>query len=141
MPSSRDHRRIVARHVGDGEGQERAGVAGGAGEAPALDPICERRGIALPPAAAALLAEGGNESPKPGDPLFAVAAAVSASIGRATIRNSAWAKSGSPGFGLSLPPSAYEPELLGADLEGEAREVAAEHAAIARARAAEGRRR
>ncbi|WP_298957846.1 DUF4147 domain-containing protein [uncultured Methylobacterium sp.] len=92
--------------------------------------ICERRGIALPPAAAALLAEGGNESPKPGDPLFAhaefriVARPIDALTAAATAARAA----------------GYEPELLGADLEGEAREVAAEHAAIARARAAEGRR-
>ncbi len=92
--------------------------------------ICERRGIALPPTAAALLAEGGNESPKPGDPLFAhaefriVARPIDALTAAATAARAA----------------GYEPELLGADLEGEAREVAAEHAAIARARAAEGRR-
>ncbi|MBY0295604.1 MAG: glycerate kinase [Methylobacterium sp.] len=92
--------------------------------------ICAKRGIPLPPAAQALLNDPANESPKPGDPLFAhtafriIARPVDA-------LNAAAAAAAAAG---------YEPVMLGADLEGEAREVAAEHAAIARQMAAEGRK-
>jgi len=92
--------------------------------------IVARYGLALPPAAQALLADDANETPKPGDSAFsgseyrivarpadAIAAAVAAAAA-----------------------AGYEPIDLGPDLEGEARDVAAAQAEQARALKAQGRR-
>jgi len=92
--------------------------------------ILRARGVPLTDALAAVLDDPASESPKPGDPCFArvdyrivltpqdalaAAAAASAALG-------------------------YEPILLGADLEGEARQVGAAHAVLARDAARAGRR-
>ncbi len=92
--------------------------------------IVARYGLELPSPAKALLQDDANETPKPGHPAFArsefriiarpadaIAAAVAAAAG-----------------------AGYEPIDLGPDLEGEAREVAAQHAARALALLAQGRR-
>jgi hydroxypyruvate reductase len=92
--------------------------------------VIARRGIPLGPAAQALLDDPASETPKPGDPLFlhtefrliarpadAIAAAAEQAQG-----------------------GGYEPVLLGADLEGEAREVAKAHARLAQEMAAAGRK-
>ncbi|MGY2049359.1 glycerate kinase type-2 family protein [Methylobacterium sp. JK268] len=92
--------------------------------------ICAKRGIPLPPAAEALLNDPENESPKPGDPLFA----------RTAYRIIARPIDALKAAAAAAAEAGYAPEMLGADLEGEAREVAAEHAALARQRAAEGRK-
>jgi len=92
--------------------------------------IVRRRGVPLPPSAEALLDDPANESPKAGDPAFAhsrfqiiARPADSIAIAARTARD-----------------LGYEPIVLGADLEGEAREVAAEHARQALALRAAGRR-
>jgi len=86
--------------------------------------------VPLPPSAEALLDDPANESPKAGDPAFAhsrfqiiARPADSIAIAARTARD-----------------LGYEPIVLGADLEGEAREVAAEHARQALALRAAGRR-
>jgi glycerate 2-kinase len=92
--------------------------------------IVERRGIAISDAVRALLADPANETPKPGDPIFertefrivarpADAVAAAEEVARA---------------------AGYEPVVLGAEVEGEAREVARAHADLAHELRAEGRR-
>jgi hydroxypyruvate reductase len=92
--------------------------------------IIARRAIALPEAAVRALADPGNESPKPGDPVFAGSefhlVARPADVFRAVQE-----KVASGGF---------EPIFLGDRVEGEAREVAAAHARLARDVQAQGRR-
>ncbi len=83
--------------------------------------ILTRRGVVAPAAIIAALSDASNESPKPGDPAFekteyrivskpADSLAAAAAVAKA---------------------AGLEPILLGADVEGEARDVAAEHAARA----------
>jgi glycerate 2-kinase len=92
--------------------------------------IIERRGIAISDAVRALLVDPANETPKPGDPIFertefkiiarpADAVAAAEEVAR---------------------EAGYEPVVLGAEVEGEAREVARAHADLARELRAEGRR-
>jgi glycerate 2-kinase len=92
--------------------------------------IVERRHLELPPAAVRALADPTNESPKPGDPVFAGIeyhlVARPADAFRAV-----QAKVAAAGF---------EPVLLGDRIEGEAREVAATQARLAREIQAAGRR-
>lgn len=92
--------------------------------------VLARYGVVAPPSAAALLADPANETPKPGDPIFAGARytivcrpadAIAAAAAEARARG-------------------WEPIVLGADLAGEARDVAQEHAALAIARKSDGRR-
>ena len=92
--------------------------------------ICERRGIPLPEAARRLLNDAENETPKAGDPAFA----------RAAYRIIARPIDALEAARAGAIAAGYEPVMLGADLEGEAREVAAEHADLARKAKAEGRR-
>ncbi|MFO1136699.1 MAG: glycerate kinase [Rhodoblastus sp.] len=92
--------------------------------------IVAKYGIDLPASARALLEDPAMETPKPGDPLFADA--------RFTII-------ARPADSLAAAAAAartagYEPVSLGADVEGEAREVAGAHAGMAKKLAAEGRR-
>lgn len=82
------------------------------------------------PAIAAALADPASESPKPGDHRlsaseFRIVATPSSSLAAADEK---------------ARELGYETRLLGADLEGEAREIAAEHADMALKLAAEGRR-
>jgi len=92
--------------------------------------IVEQRHLELPAAAVRALADPANESPKPGDPVFAHTdyhlVARPADAFRAVE-----AKVAAAGF---------EPILLGDRVEGEAREVAAAHARHAREVQAAGRR-
>ena len=92
--------------------------------------IVARYGITLPPAAQTLLADDASETPRPGHPALAggeyrivarPAEALAAAVGMAR-------------------EAGYEPIDLGADLEGEARDVAAAHAARARELKAAGKR-
>ena len=83
--------------------------------------IVARRGLDLPAAAARPPRRSRRcETPKPGDPVFSREPNSASSRAR-------------PTPSLPRPPrradAGYEPIVLGADLEGEAREVAAEHAA------------
>jgi hydroxypyruvate reductase len=92
--------------------------------------VLARRGIAVPEAARALLEDPGAESPKPGDPAFA----------RAEYRIIARPSDAMAAAAEAVRSQGYETIVLGSDLEGEAREVAAEHAGQAMALAAAGRR-
>jgi hydroxypyruvate reductase len=87
-------------------------------------------GLKLPPAVTEALRDGANETPKPGDAVFARAsfslAARPADVFRAVE--------------AAVRAAGYESVLLGTQLEGEAREVAIAHAAIARDLSARGRR-
>jgi len=92
--------------------------------------IVARRGVPLTASAEALLDDPANESPKVGDPAFAhsrfeiiARPADSIALAARTARD-----------------AGYEPIVLGADLEGEAREVAADHARQALALREAGRR-
>ena len=84
--------------------------------------ILSRRGVTPRAAIAAALADPTNETPKPGDPAFAAAEyRIIARPADALAAAAAVAKA-----------AGFEPVLLGADLEGEAREVAADHAGLAK---------
>ncbi|MFN4011981.1 MAG: glycerate kinase [Pannonibacter sp.] len=92
--------------------------------------VCARHGIALSGTIAAALNDPANETPTPDDPVF------SRAIYRLVARP-----------GLSLDRAAdvaraagYEVHLLGDSLEGEARDLASEHAAMARNLAESGRK-
>lgn len=92
--------------------------------------IVTKYGIDLPPSAKVLLEDPGMETPKSGDPLFAnttfeIIARPADSIAAAS---------------QAARAAGYEPVSLGADVEGEARAVAAAHAALAKKIMAEGRR-
>ena len=86
--------------------------------------------LALPASVTASLADVNNESPKPGDPAFAgtqfALAARPADSLRAT--------------DAAVRAAGYECVSLGANVEGEAREVAAAHAKLARELRAQGKR-
>lgn len=92
--------------------------------------ICERRGITLPESARALLTDPSNETPKAGDPAFA----------RAEYRIVARPIDALEAAAAAAKAAGYEPVMLGADCEGEAREVAAEHAKLAHEMKAAGRK-
>jgi glycerate 2-kinase len=92
--------------------------------------IAARRGLDLPASARALLDDPAMESPKPGDPAFA----------RAEYRIIARPADAIAAAAAAVSRRGYEPVVLGADLEGEARAVAEEQASLARRLAAEGRR-
>ena len=86
--------------------------------------------LALPTSVTAALADAGNESPKPGDPVFA---------------GSRFALAARPADALRAAEAAvhaagYECVSLGDRVEGEAREVAAAHAKLARELRAQGKR-
>jgi glycerate 2-kinase len=91
--------------------------------------LVELYGIALPPAAAAVLASEDSPSPRPDDPRFARnTVSVIASAGLSLEAAAARARSGG-----------YEAAILSDAIEGEAREVAKVHAALAREIAARDR--
>jgi glycerate 2-kinase len=92
--------------------------------------IAARRGIALPDAARILLDDPRSETAKPGDPSFR----------RAEYRIITKPADALAAAARVIEAAGYEAIILGADLEGEARAVAAEHAALARDLAAQGRR-
>ena len=83
--------------------------------------VLERYGVAAAPAIQAALADSANETPKPGDPAFAAARFVlAATPGEALAAAAAQAAN-----------QGYAPMVLGDAIEGEARDVAAEHARLA----------
>lgn len=92
--------------------------------------ILAARNISLPDSIRAALEDPRNETPKPGDAAFA---------------NSEFRIIAKPADSLAAAAKAakdagYDPIMLGADLEGEAREVANAHAALAKKLKTEGRR-
>lgn len=91
--------------------------------------VLERYGVAVPAAVREHLLQAADETPKPGDPRLRDASfRVVASAGEAL----AAAASAARAHGVT-------PVVLGAHIEGEARVVAAEHAALVRAVRREGR--
>jgi len=92
--------------------------------------IAARRRLDLPPAVARALADAANETPKPGDPAFA------ASEFRLVARPADAFRTAE----AAVRAAGYECIFLGDRIEGEAREAAGEHAHLARALAAAGRR-
>jgi hydroxypyruvate reductase len=127
--------RVVTLAISDVPGDDPAVIGSGPTVA---DPstLADARAIVachrldLPPAVAQALADANNETPKPGDPVFAAGefrlAARPADAFRAAE--------------AAVRAAGYECVFLGDRLEGEAREVAAEHARRARELAASGRR-
>ena len=92
--------------------------------------IVRRHGLALPVSVTRALADPANETPKPGDEAFAaseyrIVARPADALAAAAERAKA---------------AGYECVALGGRLQGEARDVAAEHARLARSLAAAGRR-
>jgi hydroxypyruvate reductase len=92
--------------------------------------IAARRRLDLPAAAAQALADPANESPKPGDPVFA----------RTEYHLVARPADAFRAVEAKVAAAGYEPIFLGDRVEGEAREVAAAHARLAREVQAAGRR-
>src|SRR6266849_96449 len=127
--------RVVTLAISDVPGDDPA-VIGSGPTVPDPSTLAEARAIVarhrldLPPAVGRALTDPANESPKPGDPIFAHCefhlVARPADAFRA-----ARAKVEAAGF---------EPIFLGDRIEGEAREVAAAHARLARETQAAGRR-
>jgi hydroxypyruvate reductase len=92
--------------------------------------ILAKYALEVPEAVSRALADPANESPKPGDPAFA-----GSSFGLIARPADALAAAAA-----AVQAAGYEPVLLGDRVEGEAREVAAAHVALARAQQANGRR-
>lgn len=127
--------RLVSLAISDVPGDDPSAIASG----PTVpDPttladaraIVARYGIDLPASAKALLDDPAMETPKPGDPVFA---------------GSAYEIVARPADALAAAARAaaqagYEIVDLGPDVEGEARDVACAHAAMARELAGQGRR-
>jgi glycerate 2-kinase len=84
----------------------------------------------LPAAVTAALNDAANESPKAGDPVFAGSSFALAARPIDSLRAAA----------AAVRAAGYECISLGADVEGEAREVAAAHGQLARRLVAQGRR-
>ncbi|WP_188849309.1 glycerate kinase type-2 family protein [Aureimonas glaciei] len=83
--------------------------------------IVARRGIALPESCRRVLEGDSCETPKPGDPVFAGQAYTIVATPHSAMQ-----------AGIAAAVAAgYRPILLGTDVEGEARDVAREHAALA----------
>lgn len=83
--------------------------------------ILEKYKISPPASIAAALNDPANESPKPGDTIFANTSFEIVATPKASLEAAAEA----------AKTLGYEPVSLGPDVEGEAREVAKEHAALA----------
>ena len=92
--------------------------------------IAARYGLALPDAVRRALEDPANETPKPGDEVFA----------GADYRIVARPADGLAAAAARAEAAGYECIVLGGRLQGEAREVAAEHARLALSVRAEGRR-
>jgi hydroxypyruvate reductase len=126
--------RVATLVVSDVPGDDPALVASGptipsaAGRAEARA-IVERYGIALPAAAARLLASDANPAPRPDDPVFA----------RNTVEVIASARLSLEAAAAAAAESGVPAAILSDAIEGEAREVAKVHAALAREIAARGR--
>ena len=125
--------RVLTLAISDVPGDDPAVIASGP-TVPDPTTFAEARalvahyGMDLPPAAAAHLAAGAEESPKPGDPRLARAELRMIATPMMALRAMATA---APGLGLT-------PIILGDALEGEARELGKVMAGIARGVAAHG---
>jgi glycerate 2-kinase len=127
--------RVVTVAISDVPGDE-AAVIGSGPTVP--DPttladaraVIERYRLGVPASVARALADPGNETPKPGDAVFA---------------NTSFALAARPADAFRAAEAAvrdagYDCIVLGTQIEGEARTVAAEHAHLARELRAQGRR-
>ncbi|MGI8527825.1 MAG: glycerate kinase type-2 family protein [Pseudolabrys sp.] len=92
--------------------------------------IVARYNLNLPDAVAGALNDPANETPKPGDPVFA----------GATFTLAARPADALAAAEKKIQTAGYEAVPLGDSLEGEAREIAAGHAALARQLQAQGKR-
>ena len=127
--------KLVTIAISDVPGDDPSAIGSGP-TVPDPTTLADARAIAakykldLPSSVTAALADANNESPKPGDPAFA---------------GSPFALAARPADALRAAEAAvraagYECVPLGADVEGEAREVAAAHAKLARELRAQGKR-
>jgi glycerate 2-kinase len=127
--------RVVTVAISDVPGDDPA-VIGSGPTVPDPTTLADARAIVskfkldLPASVVRALDDPANESPKPGDPVFA---------------NSSFALAARPADALRAAEEAaaalsYEMISLGADVEGEARDVAAAHAKLARDLRAQGKR-
>ncbi len=92
--------------------------------------VLAKYGVTPPPAIAEALQNSANETPKPGDAFFASTSFIITASPRQAIDAAA----------MRLRTLGYEPILLGDNLEGEARLVAAQHAKVALEAAQTGKR-
>jgi glycerate 2-kinase len=92
--------------------------------------VIRRFNLTVPPEVSRALADAANESPKPGDAAFA----------HASFKLAARPADAFQAAQTAVRESGYECVFLGTDIEGEAREVAAAHAKLARDLQAQGRR-
>jgi len=126
---------IVTIAISDVPGDDPA-VIGSGPTVPDPSTLAEARAIVgkyklvLPPAIATALNNAANESPKPNDPAFAGSRFVLAARPADSLQAAAEA----------VRSAGYDCISLGPDVEGEAREVALAHAAMARDLRAQGRR-
>lgn len=118
--------RLVTLAISDVPGDDPSVIASGptvpdpTSLADALE-IVERRGIVLPDSCRRVLADPSSETPKPGDPIFEGASYTMVATPESAMR-AGEAKARALG---------YRPILLATDIEGEARDVARAHAALA----------
>jgi hydroxypyruvate reductase len=127
--------RLVALAISDVPGDDPSVIGSGPTVADATTladarAVLERRNIIVPASIAAALNDAKNESPKPGDAAFA----------GSTFKIVARPADALEAAAEAARAAGIEPVLLGADLEGEAQEVAGDHARRALALAREGRR-
>jgi hydroxypyruvate reductase len=92
--------------------------------------IVARYKLDLPTAVTVALADPKNETPKPGDPIFDKTSFTIAARPLDALKAAE----------RKVREAGYEPVMLGENLEGEAREIAAAHAGLARDLAAKGKR-
>jgi glycerate 2-kinase len=125
--------RLVTLLISDVPGDDPAVIASGptvpdATSAAEALAILRRHGITEPRTVLEHLARGGDEPPRPGDPRFARASARVISTPQASLEAAA----------RVARDAGFTPVILGDSIEGEARDVALVHAAIARQVAAHG---
>jgi hydroxypyruvate reductase len=118
--------RVVAISISDVPGDDPA-VIGSGPTVPDPSTLADARAIVtryrlmLPPPVAAALADPGNETPKPGDAIFASTSFVLAARPVHALRAAE----------AAVRAAGYDCVVLGSEIEGEAREVAAVHAKLA----------
>ena len=127
--------RLVAIGISDVPGDDPA-VIGSGPTVPDASTLADARAVltryrlAVPAPVAAALADSANETPKPGDAVFATTSFELAARPAQVLRAAEQA----------VRAAGYDCIPLGSDLEGEAREVAAAHARLALDLKAQGRR-
>lgn len=127
--------RVVTIAISDVPGDDPA-VIGSGPTVPDPTTLAEARAVIakfkldVPEAVTRALNDAANESPKPGDAIFATS----------TFHLAARPADSFAAAEKAVRAAGYECVSLGADVEGEARDVANEHAALARSLRAQGRR-